>query len=115
MSQTTSASRNRRLNRRQVPKCGTKATCYKGLFGLGRDVAVAVLDMSQYGAQLVVKEAFKPGQPVEIGLEGLGRQQPIKLPAVVVWCLEGADGNHLIGARFERPLTYPDIQALARP
>jgi hypothetical protein len=114
MNQTTSAGRNRRLNRRQAPKGSTKATCHKGLFGLGRDIAVGVLDISQYGAQLVVKEALKRGQPIEVGLEGLGRQKPIKLPAVVVWCVEGADGNHLIGARFERALSYADMQALAR-
>jgi hypothetical protein len=115
MNQTISAVRNRRLNRRQAPKGSTKATCNKGRFGLGRDVAVAVLDISQYGAQLVVKEALKRGQPVEVGLEGLGRQRPIRLPAVVVWCVEGADGNHLVGARFERSLSYADMQALARP
>jgi hypothetical protein len=115
MSQLASAAvRNRRLNRRQLPKGSTKATCHKGLFGLGRDIAVAVLDMSQYGAQLVVKEALKRGQPVEVGLEGLGRQKPIKLPAVVVWCVAGADGNHLVGTRFERALSWADIQALAR-
>jgi hypothetical protein len=115
MSQTTSVGRNRRLNRRQVPKGSTKATCHKGMFGLGRDVAVRILDMSQYGAQLVVKEALKSGQPVEVGLEGLGRQKPIRLPAFVVWCVEGADGNFLVGARFERALSYADMQALARP
>jgi hypothetical protein len=115
MTQTSTAVRNRRLCRRQVPRGSTKATCHKGLFGLGRDVAVAVLDMSQYGAQLVVREALKPGQPVEVGLEGLGRQKPIKLPAVVVWCVQGADGNYLVGARFERGLSYADMQTLARP
>jgi PilZ domain len=114
MNATSTAVRNRRLNRRQLPKGSTKASCYKGLFGLGRDIAVAVLDISQYGAQLVVKEALGPGQPIEVGLEGLGRQKPIRLPAVVIWCMEGADGNHLVGARFERSLSYADMQALAR-
>jgi hypothetical protein len=114
MSQPASAVRNRRLNRRQVPKGSTKATCHKGLFGLGRDIAVGVLDISAYGAQLVVKEPVKRGQPVEVGLEGLGRLRPIKLPAVVVWCVEGADGNHLIGTRFERALSYADMLTLTR-
>ena len=72
MTQTSTAVRNRRLSRRQAPKGSTKATCHKGLFGLGRDVAVAVLDISQYGAQLVVKEALKPRQPVEV----VGRHLP---------------------------------------
>jgi hypothetical protein len=115
MSQLASAAvRNRRLNRRQAPKGSTKATCHKGLFGLGRDIAVTILDMSLYGAQLIVKEPLKRGQPVEVGLEGLGRQKPIKLPAVVVWCVKAADGHHLVGTRFERALTYTDMQALAR-
>jgi hypothetical protein len=115
MTQTSTSVRNRRLNRRQAPRGSTRATCHKGLFGLGRDIAVAVLDMSLYGAQLVVKEALKPGQPVEVGLEGLGRQKPIRLPAAVVWCVQGADGNYLVGTRFERSLSYADMQALARP
>ncbi len=115
MSQLASAAvRNRRLNRRQPPKGSTKATCHKGLFGLGRDVAVGILDLSQYGAQLVVKEPLKRGQPVEVGLEGLGRQKPLKLPAVVVWCVEAADGHHLVGTRFEKALSWSDMQALAR-
>jgi hypothetical protein len=114
MSQTTPAVRNRRLNRRQPPKGSTRATCHRGLFGLGRNIAVAVLDISEYGAQLVVKEPVKKGQAVEVSLEGLGRLRPIKLPAVVVWCVEGADGNHLVGTRFEKALSYADLLALAR-
>src|SRR5947209_4107539 len=114
MTQTSTAVRNRRLSRRQAPKGSTKATCHKGLFGLGRNIAVAVLDISEYGAQLVVREPLKKGHAVEVGLEGLGRMRPIKLPAVVVWCVAGADGNHLVGTRFERALSYADLLALAR-
>ncbi len=114
MHQRAVASRNRRLNRRQSPKGSTRATCHKGLFGLGRNIAVGLLDISAYGAQLVVNENVKRGQPVEVGLEGVGRQRPIKLAAVVVWCVPGADGNHLVGTRFERSLSYADVLTLAR-
>jgi hypothetical protein len=114
MSQPASAVRNRRLNRRQVPKGSMKATCHRGPFGLGPNIAVAVLDISESGAQLVVKEPLKPGQAVEVGVVGLGRLRPIKLPAVVVWCAAGADGNHLVGTRFERALSHADLLALAR-
>src|SRR5215469_14881738 len=114
MIQPGTALRNRRLNRRQPPKGSTRATCHRGHFGLGRNIAVAVLDISEYGAQLVVKEPLKKGQAVEVGLEGLGGQRPIKLSAVIVWCVAGADGNHLVGTRFGKSLSYADLLALAR-
>jgi hypothetical protein len=105
-----------RRNKRHVcrpPKGGTKAYLSGNPLGLGANLAVSVLDLSESGVRLVVKTELRPGQGVEVHLEHL-TSRAVKVPAEVVWCLPGADGRFVVGARFVRPLAYADLLALAR-
>ena len=113
MSQPGTQQRNRRIASRQKPKGSTKVTCHKGLLGLGPNLAVSLLDLSETGVRLVVKSALEKGQEIEIGLLGLNHPRPIKLPAVVAWSVPAADGTYCLGARFQKRLTYGDFLQLA--
>jgi hypothetical protein len=103
----------RRNSCRRQPKQTAKITCRAGTLGLGPNIAVGFLDVSESGIQLIVKTALAPGGEVEIGLQPLGSNKPTALPARVMWSLPLADGNHCIGARFEKRLPYPFLQEIA--
>lgn len=105
-------NRNRRLSRRRTPKRTTRAICLKGSFGLGRNLALSVLDFSETGIRLVIKEALVVGQEVEVSVEGVLLRQPVKLPGVVVWCTPTADGTFCVGVHFEKTVPFSTFQAL---
>jgi hypothetical protein len=105
---------NRRSATRHQPRGGSKIICATGKFGLGPNVAVSVLDVSETGIRLIVKVALPVGGEVEVGLEAPADRKPTPMPAEVVWCVPMADGNFCVGARFARPLKYALLQAFSR-
>jgi hypothetical protein len=105
---------NRRRGRRQLPKGATKTQCYPNALGLGQNIALAVLDLSETGVRLLVKQKLTPGREVEIGLEGVGHRRPVKILGRVAWTVKTSDGNHCVGVEFQRTLPYADFLQLAR-
>jgi hypothetical protein len=108
------AAANRRSALRRTPKGSAKVHCYAGKYGLGPNVAVGLLDVSEYGVRLIVKTAAKPGREIEIGLETVRGQRPTVVKAEVAWCVELADGNFCLGARFDKPLDWVLLQAVGK-
>jgi hypothetical protein len=118
MTQTTPLPRpirpNQRRSRRQPPKGSTKARVTRNALGLGPNIAVTVLDLSETGVRLLLKEELADGQEFEVTLEGAAVGRPVKAVAQVVWCVATADGQFCIGASFPKPITYASLQALSR-
>jgi hypothetical protein len=112
MNQACAVARNRRLARRKQAKDGVEVTCQKGSWGLGINLAVTVLDVSEAGIRLILNSALDRGQEFTIALHAPGRVRPFKTLANVVWCIETADGNYCVGASFQRRLAYVDLMVL---
>jgi hypothetical protein len=104
---------NRRTSSRRRPKATSKVLCVTGKFGMGPNMAVKLLDISDKGLRLVLKVALPPGHEVEIGLQAPGDRRPTAVPGEVVWCVPMSDGNHCLGVRFTKPLKYALLQALS--
>jgi hypothetical protein len=104
---------NLRRSRRQAPKGGTKVRAFRNSMGLGPNIAVSLLDVSETGIRMVLKEALPKDREFEIALEGAS-VQPVKTFAYVVWCVPTADGQFCVGAHFKKPLTMRDLSVLAR-
>jgi hypothetical protein len=113
MTPLAAPAANRRSSTRRKPKASTKVQCIANPMGLGPNVAVSVLDVSETGIRLVLKSALAVGQEIEIGLEGAADRKPTKVGARVIWCAALADGNFCTGARFHKPLPYGVVQAVA--
>jgi hypothetical protein len=109
MSSTGSLSKNRRISQRRSAKRSVGVTCFKGALGLGANLAVSLLDLSESGVRMIIKTGLDKGQEVEIGLLGPGRSRPIKLLANVAWSVPAADGTFCVGACFQRRLAYADL------
>jgi hypothetical protein len=103
---------NMRRSRRQNPKRSTRLKAFRNALGLGPNIAVSILDLSEGGVRLIVKEALKPKAEFEINLETMG-SRTFKVIAQVVWTLPLADGNHCVGARFQKDIPYADLGMLA--
>jgi hypothetical protein len=105
---------NRRPSPRKSPRSDCKAECRKGAMGLGPNIAVSVLDVSQSGARLILKAPLKKGDEAEVIL-GSGSNKPVKRQSVVVWALAMENGTHAIGFQFRKALSYAETQLVAKP
>ncbi len=107
--------RNRRRSQRRKARTSVKVQCRKGAHGLGADLAITVLDISDSGVRLVVKQALDLSGEVEIIISGYGMKQPIKRIAEVRWQLQLENGHFCAGIEFQKHIDYRDWQNLASP
>lgn len=112
MSQLQLERPNKRLARRRSAKKSLGVTCLKGTLGLGKNLALSILDVSETGVRLVVDCPLHPLQEIEVILSVPLQAKPIKALADVTWCVPAADGNYCIGASFRRRLNYADLSVL---
>ncbi len=113
MSKTSSTGANHRRDRRRQARQSVRVTCQKGALGLGPNLALALLDLSENGARLMVKEALAPGQEVELGFLGPCHSRPLRHLASVIWCVPTADNTFCVGARLEKSVSWADLQSLS--
>jgi hypothetical protein len=104
---------NHRRHRRQLPKGSTKARAYRNHLGLGPNIAVAVLDVSESGVRLLLKEDLPIGREFEVELESIAHKA-VKLHAEVIWSLATADGKYCVGSRFTKDIDYGFLISIAR-
>jgi PilZ domain len=106
--------RNRRASRRRAPKGSTRTYCYRGVMGLGTNLALSAVEVSETGACLLVKEPFDKNEEVEVQLEGMVNRRPIRKMARVVWCVTAGPERWRIGLQFQGSLCYTDLSDLTR-
>jgi PilZ domain len=112
---TTASETNRRRSRRLPLNSSARIECRKGSLGLGPNLAVSLLDISENGIRMVLKAGVAKGQEVEISCQGGGSARPTRCQATVAWALPLEDGTCCVGLNFQSPLPYGLIQRLARP
>ncbi len=111
---TTASLANRRRARRCAVSGLARIECRKGSGGLGRNLAVTTLDLSETGARLVVQAPLAPGEGVEVLLSSPGVAKPFRRLGKVVWSVLLDDGTRAIGVGFDKALSYADLRRLAR-
>jgi hypothetical protein len=104
---------NSRRSRRQVPKRSTRVKVYGNPLGLGKNIGVQLLDISETGVRLLLSQEVKIGQECEVNLESFG-SLTVKSQATVVWCIPTAEGRFVVGASFPKSINYLALQVLAR-
>jgi len=104
----------RRNSPRRLPRASVRAYLRLGGLDLGPDLALRLLDLSEGGAGLLMKEAVEVGKEVSVGLEGQTHPRPVVRVANVVWSM-AADGAYAIGICFQKALPYRDYIDLTQP
>jgi hypothetical protein len=100
---------NRRRAMRKRPKGRMRIQCYRGTYDLGRNLAVALKDLSEIGAQLIVKTELPIGQEIFLCLEASHHVRTVKLPAIAAWCHPEGEGTFRVGADFQKRMEYIDL------
>lgn len=103
----------RRALPRRPARHGTRVELRRGRMGMGPDLSVGVVDISQEGVRIRLKTAVCPGEQVEVALWPPGGLRSVRGPAVVCWCRPAADGTAQAGVRFRVRLTANDLNKLA--
>jgi hypothetical protein len=76
--------------------------------GLGRDLAIRILELSEEGARLLVKEQITPETEVEVGLTGVGMSKPMMKLGRVVWC-NPMESGFAIGVKFHERIGFTEF------
>lgn len=108
------SARNRRACARRPTRSGIRVCLRAGTLGLGPDLAVGLVDVSEDGLCVRVKSPLAPDSEAEVVLDKVGSSRPIKLVAEVRWCQGDAAGGFRAGLRFRHRLPYKDLIDLAR-
>ncbi len=115
MVKTADNSDNRRKSQRRRPRTSVKVECRKGSSGLGANLGIALLDLSDSGVRLVISQELSLQSEVEIIISGYGMKESIKRLALVRWQLKLENGQFCTGVEFQKRLAYRDWQNLASP
>jgi hypothetical protein len=97
----------RRQIRRKV-RNATDVSCQRGTSGMGPNIGIRLLDISEEGVRLATNQAVNPGEELEISFTPLGCNREILCGIIVVWC-KAHDGVHSVAGKFRPPLRYDDI------
>ena len=104
---------NMRRALRKEPKSSTKLKVYRNTVGLGANIGVRALDLSETGARMVLKEALPVGHDFAIEIEGPSGK-PFKATAQIRWIVKAEDGTYITGATFDKSVGYAHLSSLAR-
>jgi len=112
-SKPASTPANRRGSQRLPVRGGVNIECRKGSLGLGQNLAVSAVNLSEIGVKLVLKTELPKGQEVELSFQGAG--PPVKRIAKLVWLRPLPDGMHEAAFRFDANISYADYQRFTQP
>jgi hypothetical protein len=104
----------RRLTRRRAARGGARAEVRRGDLGLGPDVAVALVDVSEDGVGIRTKVEVQVDDGVTVGLGRPGGGKLLVAQGIVRWCRPEPDGRFRVGLALRRRLTHADLMDLAR-
>jgi hypothetical protein len=85
-----------------------------GVSGLGPDLGAGLVDMTQDGLGILLKEPVPVGTDVTIDLSLPGMDKPLRVLAEVRWCRPRGDGTFRAGVRLQRRLSNPTLTNLTR-
>jgi hypothetical protein len=109
MSEAPLPQKNRRLTRRKPPKGRVAVGCYRGSWDMGENLGVSMLDVSESGVRLLVKDPLAVGLEVLVILEGSTNVRPLKRLGKVIWTIPAPEGNHCIGISFHKRVEYREL------
>jgi hypothetical protein len=88
------------------------ASCRRGEAGYGPDLALALLDVSEWGAGLAVRQPLQEGEEVALVLVGPAHLRLVAVTASIAWCEAGDDESCRVGVQFHRRLPWEDLLSL---
>ena len=97
----------RRQIRRHVRNVA-EVTCRKGTLGVGPNLAIRILDISEDGIRLLVKQPVNPGDELEVCFTPIGCNREVACEMIAIWCCS-QDGHFALAGKFRTPVKYEDL------
>lgn len=82
--------------------------------GLGPDLALFLIDVSEDGIGVRLKCPLATLDEVEVELLAPGFRKPVKRQGNVRWCRGLEDGTFLAGINLHKRLAYAEVDQIAR-
>jgi hypothetical protein len=104
----------RRLCRKRSARQGAQLQFHRGLSGLGQNLGLELVDVSEDGLCAHIKESVPPGDEVEVAV---GRPLGGKLHkrhARVRWCRPAWGAGFLVEVHFSRRLSLVELSEVAQ-
>jgi len=98
--------REKRLSRRRLPKGRVKLSLQLGVTGCAPNLSLSLLNLSETGACMAVKQAVEPGREVTAELEAQAFVRPVVCAGNVAWCKPAEGGAFMVGITFRQRLPY---------
>ena len=105
---------DKRLGRRRMALKGAQIEFRRGTLGFGADLAVALVDVSDDGLCVHIKEAVAPGEEVEVVVCRPLGGKPIKRTGRVAWCRPGWGRGFLAEVVIMKRFTQPQLNEVAQ-
>jgi hypothetical protein len=99
---------DRRRERRKAAKRRVSVTCRKGLDGLGADLCIRLVDVSDEGAKIQIKEWINQNSDVEVTFDVDSLNKPLVVTGQVAWC-QPVENGFTIGVKFHDRIDYVDL------
>jgi hypothetical protein len=106
---------NRRGGMRKPGRKNVRLQCRHGALGLGPNVAASFSDISESGVQLLTRDVLKLGEEVEVILEGYSIGSAVRRIGDVRWVVPLEGGGSRAGIRFQKFISYREVQNLSSP
>ncbi len=89
-----------------------KVECRRGAAGSSNNIGKALIDVSENGARLTVKEAVDEGRVVELRMFAKGENRPVVVLGKVIRCEPMEEGGFSLGVKFDRHIQFADLRRL---
>jgi hypothetical protein len=110
---TFSGDERRSSPRNRPAKSIIHLICQRGELFLGPNVAESLVDASESGLGLVVRDALAAGERVGLSVEAIGHPVPIQRLGRVAWCSAAGDGLFRAGVELDTPLEYAELMSIS--
>jgi PilZ domain len=110
----TAGPQEKRIGQRRLALKGAQLEFRRGSLGLGADLAVEVIDISDDGLCVHLKEPMAPGEEAEVGVGRPLGGKLIKRIARVVWCRPAWGKGFLVEVVFSRRLSHLQVNDLVQ-
>src|SRR5262249_29246198 len=111
--QTYSGGERRRSHRQRPAKSEVRIACQRGELFLGPNLAESLVDASEEGLGMLVREALGTGERVSLTLDGIAPRLLVQRLGRVDCCEPAEGGLFRAGVELDVPLEYTELMALS--
>jgi hypothetical protein len=108
-------TQDHRLKRRKTARSTLRLQARRGTMGLGKNLALEVIDINEDGIGFHASEELKQGEDLELILTKPGVNRILKMVGEVRWCCQLPEEEEdeapafLIGVKLRNRIAYADL------